>query len=48
MPVLVPGQPRDKHKPYTPDCGLLYTADRQPYMAESAPHLLASAPTRTG
>jgi hypothetical protein len=48
MPVWFPGQPRDKHKPYTPYCGLLYTADRQPYMAESAPHLLASAPTRTG
>ncbi|KWX19584.1 type VI secretion protein [Mycolicibacterium wolinskyi] len=27
---------------------MLYTADGRPYMAESASHLLASAPTRTG
>lgn len=49
MPVLVPGgQQRDKHRPYTPYSGLLYTDDGRPYMAESAPHLLISAPTRTG
>lgn len=35
------------HVPYTPYCGLLYSGD-QPYMAESAPHLAISAPTRTG
>jgi type IV secretion system protein VirD4 len=33
--------------PYTPYCGLLYR-DGNPYMAESAPHLAISAPTRTG
>ena len=32
---------------YTPYCGLLYR-DGNPYMAESAPHLAISAPTRTG
>ena len=32
---------------YTPYCGLLYRAGN-PYMAESAPHLAISAPTRTG
>lgn len=33
--------------PYTPYCGLVYRAGN-PYMAESAPHLAISAPTRTG
>ncbi len=32
---------------YTPYCGLLHAGSR-PYMAESAPHLAISAPTRTG
>lgn len=32
---------------YTPYCGLLYKGS-DPYMAESAPHLAISAPTRTG
>jgi Type IV secretory system Conjugative DNA transfer len=39
--------PMPVHVPYTPYCGLLYSGD-QPYMAESAPHLAISAPTRTG
>ncbi|MBP2456211.1 type IV secretory system conjugative DNA transfer family protein [Mycolicibacterium lutetiense] len=38
-----------EHRIYTPYCGLQYDeTTNQPFMAESAPHLLISAPTRTG
>ena len=33
---------------YTPYCGLTYNDRNQPVRAESAPHVLVSAPTRTG
>lgn len=45
----MPVHDASEHRVYTPYCGLLYDGEtNQPFMAESAPHLLISAPTRTG
>ena len=35
-------------EPYAPYCGLTYNEKGQPVRAQSAPHVLISAPTRTG
>ena len=35
-------------EPYSPYCGLTYNAAGQPQLADSAPHVCISAPTRTG
>lgn len=45
----MPPQHPSEHAIYTPYCGLQYDEKtHQPFMAESASHLLISAPTRTG
>lgn len=38
----------DPPEPYSPYCGLVYNDGAQPERAVGAPHLLVSAPTRTG